>query len=89
MSDVVRSIPRGFSPDSQGKETANQKWRRTALQRIQRVLKGLDALGKLGNRRNAYSEDEAKKIIATLRARVDEIEAALIPKAQSTFSFDE
>jgi len=89
MSDAARSIPRVVGPDPQGKETANQKWRRIATKRIQGVLKGLDAIGNLGKRRKAYSEEEARQIIAALRGRIDELELKLIPKAQTTFSFDE
>jgi len=89
MSDAARSIPRVVGPDLEGKETANQKWRRIARKRIQRVLKGLDGIGKLAIRRTAYSEEEARQIVAALRVHVDDVEAKLIPKTQTTFSFDE
>lgn len=87
MSDVARSIPRVVGPSPSGKEGRNARFRRLATRRVQEALKKLDRIGDLATPKPAYSEEEAARIIAALRERVDAVERRLLPKSPE-FNFE-
>jgi hypothetical protein len=73
MSDPVR-----IRPEPPLGENRNDKFRRLAAKRTQRVLAGLASLGNLSAANYEYSEEEARQVIAALRRGLDEAERRLL-----------
>lgn len=86
MSEAIILRP----AQSAQRETKNERFRRVALGRVQNALKALELVGKLASRQNEYSEDEAAKIISSLRDASEEVERKLLRKKEEkkAFSFD-
>ena len=70
MSDRVRIV----LPQKPETETKNERFRRLAEKRAQRVLACLSSLGNLSAPSYEYSEEEAGQVIAALRRGLDEAE---------------
>jgi hypothetical protein len=58
----------------QAQETKEQKFTRLATKRTQAALTKIRLLGNLTGSSYRYTEDQASKIIGTLRQAIDEIE---------------
>ena len=88
MSDPVRIRPE--TPQDRGPETRNDKFRRLAEKRMNKVLHGLDQLGNLSGPGYEYSEAEVERIIAALSQGVDEVERRLRRQKpqKSEFAFE-
>ena len=71
MSDAVRLVPR-----HQG-ETKRDRFLRLGEARTNKILHGLDQIGNLSAASYEYGAAEVERIIAALRARVDEVERRL------------
>ncbi len=62
-------------------ETKSEKFTRLAVPRINKVLNGLDSLGKLSNRSSyEYSDEQVEKMFAAIRTHLDDAEAKFKPK---------
>jgi hypothetical protein len=72
------------------RETKNERFRRIATGRVQNALKALELVGKLASSKSEYSDDEAAKIISSLRDASEEVERKLLRKKEEkkAFSFD-
>ena len=84
MSDAMRLVLRpGF--DANEGETKHDRFQRLAGKRMNKVLHGLDPRSKLASTELAnlsvptyeYGEAEVERMIAAIRARVDEVERRL------------
>lgn len=64
-------------------ETAADRFRRMARQRMPRVLSGINTVAKLGGRGYEFTPEQAKKIVTDLRAAVSKVEDALKPRDAS------
>ncbi len=69
-------------------ETKHDKFRRLAPKRIQAVLDALDRLGSLGPPNYACTPEDAARVIAALRGRLDLVESRLIGRRRNSFSWD-
>ena len=60
--------------EAQAQETKEEKFARLATKRTQAALTKIRLLGNLTGSSYRYTEDQAGKIIATLRQAIDEVE---------------
>jgi hypothetical protein len=87
MSDAARSIPRVVQEQTPSKESRNARFRRLATKRMQNAQDDLDRIGDLATLKSAYTTEEARAIVAALRAWVDEVETRLVPNT-TEFKFE-
>ena len=60
--------------EAQAEETKEEKFARLATKRTQAALTKIRLLGNLTGSSYRYTEDQASKIITTLRQAIDEVE---------------
>ncbi len=61
---------------------------RLAVARVNRLLNGIDTLGKLSNRASyEYTDEQVAKMFTALREVIDETEAKFKPKEKRYFTF--
>lgn len=69
-------------------ESKHEKFIRLAELRVNNALKAIELISNLANTRNyAYTEDEASKVIRTLKAAVNDVERQFKGKGSNTFKF--
>ncbi len=72
-------------------ETKSERFLRLAPPRVNKVIKGVEALGKLGNRSSyEYTEEQVEKMFSAIRCAIDSAEEHFKPKSSgkgSNFTF--
>ena len=75
---------RSDKPVLKGTESRNERFRRLAGSRGDRLIREISLLGNLANRKNyEYSEDEVKALFGPIEAELWEIRALFDPTAPS------
>ncbi len=72
------------NPVLKGTESRNERFRRLATSRGDRLIREISLLGNLANRKNyEYSEDEVEALFGPIEAELREIRALFDPTAPS------
>ena len=73
------------------RENKHDRFIRLAPGRVQRALDKIEMVGRLASSQNAYSEQEARKIVTALTEQVDAVARRLLHEkpGKKAFSFDE
>jgi hypothetical protein len=74
---LVKRVPTLVEQPVDG-ETARDRFLRLAPKRVKQALSSLRVLSNCASAAYQYTPEEAEKIIGTIRARVDEIEAKFL-----------
>jgi len=73
-----------YNPPQRVSESRNERFRRLAASRGDRLIREISLLGNLANRKNyEYSEDEVDALFGPIEAELREIRAQFDPSAPS------